>query len=72
MAPFIVGAFSHADIQQPAISRGPAPFLWVVIIVLIVGAGLFFAPVLVKPRCPWAVTPSMPASSAASTPPKWS
>lgn len=21
-------AFSHADIQQPAISRGPAPFLW--------------------------------------------
>ncbi|TPI71828.1 hypothetical protein FJ423_28675 [Mesorhizobium sp. B2-8-9] len=28
-----------------------------VIIVLIVGAGLFFAPVLVKPRWPWAVTP---------------
>ncbi|ESW64388.1 hypothetical protein X769_17025 [Mesorhizobium sp. LSJC268A00] len=28
-----------------------------VIIVLIVGAGLFFAPALVKPRWPWAVTP---------------
>jgi hypothetical protein len=28
-----------------------------VIIVLIVGAGLFFAPELVKPRWPWAVTP---------------
>jgi len=24
---FILGTFSHADIQQPAISRGPAPFL---------------------------------------------
>ncbi|AZO64387.1 hypothetical protein [Mesorhizobium sp. M6A.T.Cr.TU.016.01.1.1] len=32
-------------------------FSVVVIIVLIVGAGLFFAPVLVKPRWPWAVTP---------------
>src|SRR5690349_2725399 len=28
-----------------------------VIIVLIVGAGLFFAPALVKPRWPWPVTP---------------
>ncbi|RUV22636.1 hypothetical protein EOB77_02150 [Mesorhizobium sp. M7A.F.Ca.MR.228.00.0.0] len=28
-----------------------------VIIVLIVGAGLFFAPALVRPRWPWAVTP---------------
>ncbi|SFP45211.1 hypothetical protein SAMN03159463_04235 [Mesorhizobium sp. NFR06] len=32
-------------------------FSAVVIIVLIVGAGLFFAPELVKPRWPWAVTP---------------
>ncbi|PBB82756.1 hypothetical protein CK218_01220 [Mesorhizobium sp. WSM3879] len=32
-------------------------FSLVVIIVLVVGAGLFFAPVLVKPRWPWAVTP---------------
>ncbi|RWH28987.1 hypothetical protein [Mesorhizobium sp.] len=32
-------------------------FSLVVIIVLTVGAGLFFAPVLVKPRWPWAVTP---------------
>ncbi|WFP76109.1 hypothetical protein [Mesorhizobium sp. WSM4906] len=32
-------------------------FSVVVIIVLIVGAGLFFAPMLVKPRWPWAVTP---------------
>ncbi|MET3522338.1 hypothetical protein [Mesorhizobium abyssinicae] len=32
-------------------------FSAMVIIVLIVGAGLFFAPVLVKPRWPWAVTP---------------
>jgi peptidoglycan biosynthesis protein MviN/MurJ (putative lipid II flippase) len=51
---FIFGTFSHADIQQPAISRGPVPlFSVVVIIVLIVGAGLFFAPVLVKPG--WAL-----------------
>ncbi|RUW96108.1 hypothetical protein EOA27_39110, partial [Mesorhizobium sp. M2A.F.Ca.ET.037.01.1.1] len=28
-----------------------------VIVVLIVGAGLFFAPTLVKPRWPWPVTP---------------
>jgi hypothetical protein len=58
MGPFIVGAFSHADIQQPAISRGPAHFLW--------GGHhrpdrrrrpVSFAPVLVKPRWPWAVTP---------------
>ncbi|WP_246694467.1 hypothetical protein [Mesorhizobium sp. M2E.F.Ca.ET.209.01.1.1] len=32
-------------------------FSAVVIIVLIVGAGLFFAPALVKPRWPWPVTP---------------
>ncbi|MGX9179349.1 hypothetical protein [Mesorhizobium sp. BHbdii] len=32
-------------------------FSGAVIIVLIVGAGLFSAPVLVKPRWPWAVTP---------------
>lgn len=32
-------------------------FSVVVIMVLIVGAGLFFAPALVKPRWPWAVTP---------------
>ncbi|OHV87335.1 hypothetical protein ORS3428_22170 [Mesorhizobium sp. ORS 3428] len=32
-------------------------FSLVVIIVLAVGAGLFFAPVLVKPRWPWVLTP---------------
>lgn len=32
-------------------------FSGAVIIVLIVGSGLFFAPVLVKPRWPWVVTP---------------
>lgn len=47
---------------MPTSNNPPFPaalrlFSVVVIIVLIVGAGLFFAPVLVKPRWPWAVTP---------------
>ncbi|RWO89105.1 hypothetical protein [Mesorhizobium sp.] len=47
---------------MPASNNPPFPaalrlFSVVVIIVLIVGAGLFFAPVLVKPCWPWAVTP---------------
>ncbi|WP_246811291.1 hypothetical protein [Mesorhizobium sp. AA22] len=47
---------------MPTSNNPPFPaalrlFSGVVIIVLIVGAGLFFAPVLVKPRWLWAVTP---------------
>ncbi|AZO13127.1 hypothetical protein EN817_05280 [Mesorhizobium sp. M3A.F.Ca.ET.174.01.1.1] len=47
---------------MPTSNNPPFPaalrlFSAAVIIVLIIGAGLFFAPVLVKPRWPWAVTP---------------
>ncbi|KUM27189.1 hypothetical protein AU467_01975 [Mesorhizobium loti] len=47
---------------MPTSNNPPFPaalrlFSLMVIIVLIVGAGLFFAPALVKPRWPWAVTP---------------
>ncbi|WP_245458879.1 hypothetical protein [Mesorhizobium sp. M1A.F.Ca.IN.022.06.1.1] len=43
--------------DNPPLAATLRLFSLVVIIVLTVGAGLFFAPVLVKPRWPWAVTP---------------
>ncbi|OWK19294.1 hypothetical protein AJ88_44885 [Mesorhizobium amorphae CCBAU 01583] len=61
---------------MPTSSNPPFPaalrlFSVAVIIVLIVGAGLFFAPALVNRAGLGPSRRSMPASSAASTPPKW-
>ncbi|MES0161386.1 hypothetical protein [Mesorhizobium sp. C268A] len=54
---FISGVFSMPTRDNPPFPAALRLFSAGVIIVLIVGAGLFFAPALVKPRWPWAVTP---------------
>ncbi|WP_246681054.1 hypothetical protein [Mesorhizobium sp. B2-3-15] len=59
------GCMGHSSVglsPVPTSNNPPLPaslrlFSAGVIIVLIVGAGLFFAPALVKPRWPWPVTP---------------
>ena len=53
----ILGAFSMPTSDNPPFPAALRIFSLGVIIVLIVGAGLFFAPALVKPRWPWPVTP---------------
>src|SRR4051794_4495645 len=54
---FHSGALSMPTSDNPPFPAALRLFSAGVIIVLIVGAGLFFAPELVKPRWPWPVTP---------------
>jgi hypothetical protein len=54
---FIFGASPVPTSDNPPFPAALRLFSAGVIIVLIVGAGLFFAPALVKPRWPWPVTP---------------
>lgn len=46
-----------AQVDNPALPAGLRVFSGFVILVLLVGAGLFFVPELVKPRWPWSLAP---------------